>query len=228
MIRKLKPSLPVKEAPHLKLEQIVKLLNHVSGKEYGVAIWIQLYLGLRVNEVIALKWSHVDLDNGIVHVRNGFSRKDAWVLKDKDGGMKDFPKGRKHHNMPVPPELLDVLREARVNAKSDFVAPSPFTGEMLSYEYYLETLKGYCRELSLPVIGTHGLRHSTSELYQSGGATRDDLRQLFAHSSSEITDRYIHHNGNLDTVVRKLRVLSGGKHEEKTSPTIPISGRVSG
>jgi integrase len=168
-----------------------------------------------VFNVMALKWSEVDLDNGIVHIRNGYSRKDAWALSCKEKGMKDFPKGRKHHSVAIPPELLVMLRDGSSSSKSEFVTPSPFTGEMLSYEYYLETLKNYCRTLKIPVIGTHGLRHSTAELYQAGGATRDDLRQLFAHSSSEITDRYIHHKDNLDKVVRRLRVLPGGAMEEE-------------
>jgi len=215
VIRRLKPSLPVKQAPHLKLNQIVSLLKHVKEKEYGLAIWLQLYLGLRVNEVMALKWLEVDLANGILHIRSGFSRKDAWVLKSKERGMKAYPKGRKHHSVAIPPELLEMLNETRVEAKSEFVIPSPFTGEMLSYEFYLETLKNYCRELKLPIIGTHGLRHSTAELYQSHGATRDDLRELFAHSSSEITDRYIHHKGSLDKVARGLRVLPGGQMDQE-------------
>ena len=175
---------------------------------------------------MALKWSEVDLDNRIVHVRNGYSRKDAWALANKEKGMKDFPKGRKHHSVSIPSELLEMLQAAQREAKSEFVTPSPFTGEMLSYEYYLETLKNYCREIKVPVIGTHGLRHSTSELYHAGGATRDDLRQLFCHSSSEITDRYIHHNGSLDKVVRGLRVLNGGRScDDRSEPSTGTSGK---
>lgn len=42
---------------------------------------------------------------------------------------------------------------------------------MLSYEWYSRTLRRYCKELAIPLIGTHGLRHSTSTLYLSHGAT---------------------------------------------------------
>jgi integrase len=225
VIQKIRPKLPEKEVRHLKLDDIVKLLTNVARRDFGVAIWMQLYLGLRVNEVIALKWSNVDLKNAIVHIRSSYSRKDAWALKDQAKGMKNVPKGGKHHSITIPPELLELLKEARETAKTEHVCPSPFTGRLLCYEYYLETLKSYCKELGLPLIGTHGLRHSTSELYQSNGATRDDLRQLFAHSSSDVTDRYIHTKGNIDSVMKQFRVFPGGISEPDQEKNASNSGR---
>ena len=91
--------------------------------------------------------------------------------------------------------------------KSEFVAVSP-TGEMLSYEFYLEVLKNYCKELRIPEIGTHGLRHSASEMYLQYGATEDDIRRLFAHSSADITERYLHSRGrNLEKVADVIRLF---------------------
>lgn len=62
-LRKFKPKVPVKETPHLGgLEQIRRLLTHVNGKKYDLAIWVQLYLGLRIGELQALRWEDVDLE----------------------------------------------------------------------------------------------------------------------------------------------------------------------
>jgi site-specific recombinase XerD len=41
-------------------------------------------------------------------------------------------------------------------------------------------------------VGTHGLRHSTSDIYLSHGATEEDINKLFEHSSMEVTKRYVH------------------------------------
>ncbi|MCX6102808.1 MAG: tyrosine-type recombinase/integrase [Proteobacteria bacterium] len=72
----------------------------------------------------------------------------------------------------------------------------------------LEGHRRYCLEVEIPQVGTHGLRHSTSELYMAHGATRDDLRQLFAHSSIETTDRYVHNSGNtLHRVIQKISLF---------------------
>jgi Phage integrase, N-terminal SAM-like domain len=50
VIRKIKPRIPYREAKHLNLDQIRQLLAYVIDKDYGLAIFVQLYLGLRVGE----------------------------------------------------------------------------------------------------------------------------------------------------------------------------------
>lgn len=128
-----------------------------------------------------------------------YSRKDSWVKKEPV--FKDHPKGMRHHSHRIPPKLHQRLWYAKPIAKSDFVATASFNNEMLSYKYYLETLKRYCKELGISEIGTHGLRHSTSELYIHHGATKEDFMRLFAHSSMAITQRYLHRkNSSLEKV----------------------------
>jgi integrase len=57
---------PIKEARHFNLSEVRTLLLHVEDKPYGLAIWLQLYLGLRVGELQALTWTDVDLTEGIL------------------------------------------------------------------------------------------------------------------------------------------------------------------
>lgn len=167
--------------------------------EYGTAIWLQVYLGLRVGEIQALTWNNVDLQDGTIHIRRAYVRKDRV--------FKDYPKGRKQHSHRIPPEVVEILLEAKGKAKSSYVAESA-EGGMLSYEWYFRSPKRYCRECGLEAVGTHGLRHSTAGLYLSHGASRDDIKSLFAHSSYEVTDRYIHHReSNLEKVAGVIRLF---------------------
>lgn len=208
VIRKLKPKVPVKEARHLSVGQIKQLLTHVRDRTYGAAIYIQLYLGLRVGELIALKWSDLDLDGGIAHISRAYVRKERCI--------RNYPKGRRQHSKSIPIELLELLRRQTGKTTSDWVASSP-AGEMLSYEWYFRSLKRYCKEVGIPEVGTHGLRHSTSELYLTSGATRDDIRELFAHSSSSVTERYIHGRTNLEHVAKAIRILPSSVSTDRPS-----------
>jgi len=213
-IRKLKPKVAVKEAKHLNLDQIRRLLTQVADRKYGLAIWLQLYMGLRAGELQALKWEDIDLETGRITIRRVYVRKMDLI--------RDYPKGRKQHSASLPIEVLEMLREAKAKATSDLVVTSP-RGNLLPYRWYLKALRDYCRELDIPVLGTHGLRHSTSELYMSHGASRDDLRQLFAHSSTTVTDRYVHDRGsNLEKVANVIQLF------EKRVTTPVTTGEKSG
>src|SRR5687768_7694793 len=73
------------------------------------------------------------------------SRGRAWISIAesswrKEGLIRGYPKGRKHHSHRVPQELWDRLKQAKAASASEFVVTSPMGGR----------------------IGTHGLRHSTS------------------------------------------------------------------
>ena len=202
VLKKLKPVAIYSEARHLNIQQIASLLQHVENRKYGLAIWTQLYLGLRVGELIALRWEDIDLLTGRVVIRRTFVK--------KLNLFREYPKGKRQHAHSIPTELLTKLRKARKESPSEFVVTSRYGGH-LPYRWYLVALKKYCGALKIPVIGTHGLRHSTSELYIEHGATRDDLRRLFAHSTPSVTDRYVHNRGtNLERVANVIRLFPDG------------------
>ena len=184
---------PVREWDSVPVDEVFKHLD----KKYGLAIWIQIYLGLRVGELIALRWEDIDLETGRIHIRRTYVT--------KTGLFREYPKGGKHHSHSIPVELVEKLSAAKKEATSPMVVTSPHSNR-LPYKWYVKYLKEYCSELALPQIATHGLRHSTSELYIHHGATRDDLRKLFAHSAAHVTDRYIHDRGT-----NRLLSVRGGR-----------------
>lgn len=69
VLKQLRPKLIMKEANYLSLEQLKRLLSYVSGKPYELAIWLGVYLGLRVGEIQALRWQDVDFEKQLIHIR---------------------------------------------------------------------------------------------------------------------------------------------------------------
>jgi integrase len=200
------PKVPRKEANFLAMEQMKKLLLHVEGNPYEVPVWLGIYLGLRIGEIQALRWIDIDFDRGVIHVRRAYSK--------HEGIFREYPKGRKQHSHRIPVELLDKLRKAKETAHSELVAVPP-NWKMLDYWNYRRKLKQFCKELGLTGIGSHSLRHSSSELYMEHGASRDDLRMLFAHSNSATTDRYVHDRGTrLAKVAEVIQLFPGSSQLE--------------
>jgi len=90
----------------------------------------------------------------------------------------------------------------------------------MPYRWYLVALKKYCTETNVLVIASHGLRHSTSELYIKHGATRDDLQRLFAHSTPAVTARYVHNRGtNLERVANVIQLFPVGSNTSQLEVT---------
>jgi integrase len=200
-ILRLKPKVPVKEARHLSVAQVSRLLRDVATKPLGLGIWIQVYLGLRYEELAALTWDDVEIAEGKISVRRAYIRTTKTI--------RDYPKGGRQHTKVIPAELLELLRaeKARCSAgPTDWVVPG--CGGVLPYDVYYKVLQKYLAGLGLPRVGTHGLRHSTSAIYQSHGATDQDVSQLFEHSSMKVTQRYIHGRGtSLERVAKGIRLF---------------------
>lgn len=213
VLKNMRPRLPIKEAAYLPVEEIRRLLTFAKGKPYELAIWLGVVAGRRVGEIQALCWKNVDLEKGLIHVRSTYVRREK--------RFSDYPKGKKWHTVKCPPELLELLIKAKQNSISDYVVTSE-SGCFLSYHTYQKALRRYCRLAGVRRVSSHGLRHSTSELYMANGASRDDLRILFSHASGATTDRYCHDRGQrLEKVADVIRLFEKPDLQSLVSPKLP-------
>lgn len=69
-------------------------------------VQVALFCTLRISEILGLKWKHLDLDRGVVRVRQRYYRGDLDVTKT-DGSSRDVPLG----------DLVGELRALRAAAK---------------------------------------------------------------------------------------------------------------
>ena len=195
-----KPKVIKKETKYLSIEEIKKLLKYSDDKFHGLAIWIQSLCGLRQGELQALKWENVDLPNSRIFICENYCRKESRFV--------NYTKSRKNRYVPIPKELLHKLKIAKLRSQSQFVCTNQDPKSHMTYSSYNRYLKKYCNELGINVISTHGLRHTTSEIYLNSGGSRDDLRILFNHSSQQVTDIYTHDKGDrLQAVANKIELF---------------------
>ena len=180
------PKVVTKESSYLDKEEVKTLLFHVRGKKYGVAVWLQLFLGLRVGEAVYLKWSHVDFKNRLLHIKGTYRKKER--------RMVDHPKGQDHHTIKIPKELLQYLQEEKSKARSEWVQPSESNFAVhFHYKTYGDYLKKYVKEAKVNAhITSHCLRHSTHSILMAIGAGEEDMQTIFDHASPETTRKYIH------------------------------------
>jgi|GEM_PF-989126 len=211
--KKLKPQIPEKESPYHAKEDCIKLLCYVKDKPFGLAIWIQLYVGLRVGEIQGLKWDSVDFINGKIHIKSTYVRKEKC--------FKAYPKGKKWHSVTIPPELRELLMTtSKGKTLNDYVVKSHRNPEdFMSYGGYYKALLRYCKEAGLSEHATHALRHSTSGLYDA--SAKDMKENIFSHSDIKVTQRYIHNKSSrFDDLIKNTMIIPVGAFTE-CSPNVP-------
>lgn len=184
--RKHKPRVVPKERPHLNRSEVIKLLNVSKNESLGPAIWTACLCGLRSEAIVALRWVNVFIDNTdgkyYLNICEAYKRKT---------GKIEPPKGKRSEAVPIPGVLADYLRSIRNQTTSDFVCPSQ-TGGMLPYKSLYYGVRKLCKAAGITEVGTHALRHSTSELFVQEGGNLEDIRRLLHHRSPQTTLRYIH------------------------------------
>ena len=144
-----------------------------------------MFTGLRIGELLALRWRDVDLE------RCGLR-----VTQSVCDGHFDEPKSqRSRRSVPLGAKSIEILsarRPTRVNPDAlvfSTEAGTPFDRHNLVNRQ----LKPTCKKLGLTGAGWHWLRHANATLLDSVGTPLGTVQALLGHSSSEITrEVYLH------------------------------------
>ena len=193
LARRPKSSRPDKVVKGLTEEEQLMLiraleLDKVPGfrNNYKNQLKIELYTGMRMGEINALKHEDIDFSRGIIHVRRTVSRglNARNYLKDSpktDAGNRDVP-----INEMAKPVLEDAIMKAPKNRygllfydakKKDFID----TQQVNSY------FRRLCKKAEIEVRGQHCLRHSFATRCIEAGVPAIVLKTWLGHTDIHIT-----------------------------------------
>jgi len=104
----------LQRAPKVSDEQMVivrdvpALVDKLGGFRLRVPAMVALFTGMRLGEILALRWNNVDLDSGAIRVREALEQTKAQGIRFK------LPKSRAgRRDITLPDILIDALREHR-------------------------------------------------------------------------------------------------------------------
>lgn len=135
--------------------------------------------GLRRGELMALKWSDIDFDRKLLHVRTAMWRR-----------IEDDPKGNRGRTVPLTEELLAALRAHR-NLRERVIYSD--RGEELSNRAIRNMLARAQKRANLePNGGIHILRHTFCSHLAIAGVPAKAIQELAGHADLKTTLGYMH------------------------------------
>jgi integrase len=159
-------------------------------------VYICLCSGMRIGEVCALTWDDVDTDNGTIHVRRTIQR-----IYNIDEGLRktelilDAPKTKNSiREIPMSKDLLRMLKPIKkiVNGSFFVLTNDAKPTEPRTYRTYYKNLM---KELGIPALKFHGLRHSFATRCIESKCDYKTVSVLLGHSNISTTlNLYVHPN----------------------------------
>lgn len=179
------------------VKQTAELLEALRSTRLFISVVMAVMCGLRRGEIIALRWRHIDLQNGVVSVRES-------AEQTADGVRYKEPKSGKARTVALSSTVLVELRRHRAKQAEELLKlgkkpepdsfviaqadGSPLQPRSLTHEWVRIVAK-----TSLPRIRFHDLRHTHASQLLSAGVHPKIASERLGHSTIGITlDLYSH------------------------------------
>lgn len=182
----------IKEIEILTREEQNKYVNALRGI-YRLILLTALYTGMRMGELLALKWENVDLDGYEINVVETSKR----VKKYNNEGegintvITKKPKTSSGERIiPLPMFIVEMLVELKKDKGYVFITSD---GTRMSDSNLRRANFENCKRAGIRNISLHALRHTYATRLIENGVDIKTVSELLGHSSVEITlNTYVH------------------------------------
>jgi integrase len=157
-----------------KFQELVTVLK----EPYRTMAIVAMCTGMRISEVLALRWEHIDFKAGAMLVQQG-------VVNGRIGKVKTEAS---NDEIPLDPAFADVLLKLKGDRSEGLVFPSPVTGGCF-YAGIIQRqiLKPKGEGIGITGLGWHSLRHTYRSLLDETGAPIGVQQKLMRHSNVATT-----------------------------------------
>lgn len=161
----------------LEQSEIAAMLGVCNNTKHRVIMYLLYGCGLRVQELIDMRWSDIDRHAGVIYVIKG--------------------KGNKDRKVQLYPELLQLLTDYYREYRTELIG-HPYilrgqSGPQYSQRSVNEVLRQLARKAGVKGhVHAHLMRHSYATHLLDAGTDLRTIQTLLGHSSTKTTEIYTH------------------------------------
>lgn len=158
----------------LSQAEVARMLKKTRNPKHRALLMLVYSAGLRVSEVVTLRVGDLDMDRGLVRVRQGKGGKDRYTLLAR--------------------RAVDAVRLYRdAYPTNQWLFPGEHPERHLTARSVQRVVKNSARAAGIEKdVTTHTLRHSFATHLLEGGTNLRVIQELLGHSSANTTQIYTH------------------------------------
>jgi integrase len=215
------PANPVKNVerrPHAKRgnidvysrEEVLALVRAAESKQDGTIYLTAAFTGLRLGELLALRWRDVNFTNSAVHVRQNFTN-----------GRVDTPKSGQERTVPMSDEVAQAL--AALGQRDEFRGDDDLVfcgarGGHLAGHRLRDRYKAARKKAGLRALRFHDLRHTFGS-HAIRTADSREVMEWMGHQDLATTQRYLQFKPRQDAARRISEAFQTDSVAERSSAT---------
>lgn len=195
------PSVRQKEAKFLDDVQVAKLFEYLQEAPYDcqVLVHLLLYTGLRRGELLGLKWTDIDFDNSLLHVRRTLH-----YLPER-GLFEDDPKtDASNRVMKISEGMMKGLKSYKIWQEEKKLGLGDkwqdggylftrWNGEPMRPDTISDWFRKFVKKTDLPPVSLHSLRHTSATLQIMNGIPVRTVAARLGHAKTSTTSNIYSH-----------------------------------
>jgi site-specific recombinase XerD len=171
-----RPKKPIQLPNVLSEGELTRMFNAVQNLKHKALLFTAYSAGLRVSEIVALQWKHLDKARGQIHIVNAKGKKDRYVTFS-----------------PILEDILAAYYRQCEQKPKQYV----FESETLGHPYSARSAQAVFQQARVKAgirkdVSFHALRHSFATHLLEKGTDVRYIQDLLGHFHIKTTTRYLH------------------------------------